>query len=154
MSAFAPFQPSATPTWDDETPQKQPDTESVASVASVAKCREGIARMAALPCPLTMERRAWITLVDDFQAFAAEWLDHALTIGWTPTDLFGWHRNPAAHRVDQRGLVTFVAGRPVDAVEPDRAVIRNRIGPPNVFYRNFDRPLAKLAWDVFANGGR
>jgi len=149
MTGFAQFEIPGASLWQGETEQKQRPTESVASVASVARCREGVARMQQMRVPPAFGKAEWVLFIDDCRAFLAEWIDEAMTIGWTANELFGWPSSPYARRLDLRGLVTLLRGRRVAALNSRAAVISNRIGPPNVFRRDFDLSTARLAWDVF-----
>lgn len=95
----------------------------------------------------------WHTLLKDMRAFATDWLDTALSCGWSMPDLFGCHPNLRARRWGLAGFVLMIDGREVESISADRILIANRLGAPNAFYRQSpgcsgvtDRSSCALIW--------
>lgn len=120
----------------------------------VTQAQAAIARMEQTNRPDQLTERQWHVLLKDVRYFADQWLDIALTCGWTLRDLFG---SPVlgTTRLDLVGVALALKGRHIQSIDPDRIVITNRVGPANVFYRQspgcsapFARDQARLIWEA------
>lgn len=131
----------------------RPVLSPVASVATVAGWREGIAFMLALPMRAGYGIRRWQRLQRGFKDFDKRWLEKAHALGWTSRDLFGCYRNPKAGRLDCNGLVYGLDGLKLLELHADHAVIEaeKRLGHRYTFRRAYGpSPEALLCWHVFA----
>ncbi len=95
----------------------------------------------------------WHVLLKDMRTFATDWLETALSCGWSMSDLFGCYPDLRAHRWGLAGLVLMIDGREVESISADRILIANRLGTPNAFYRQSpgcsgvtDRSSCAMIW--------
>jgi hypothetical protein len=73
----------------------------------------------------------WQHAVDDGRRLIIQWGEQAEALGWTADDLFGLHdppERPASNyrrlsRYDATGLIWLLHGRPIVALNAERAVI-------------------------------
>ena len=86
----------------------------------------------------------WQQAVTDGRRFIVQWGAQAEELGWTTEDLFGLHEPPERpatnyrrlSRYDATGLIWFLHGRPVVALNADSAVIGIAGGGRLTFYRH------------------
>ncbi len=139
---------SAAPAWTEPTIPDAVIADAVASVATVARCREGVAKIADAPIPAWSSKGPWNRLVRDAKTFSDLWLERAVECGWSVNEMFGMNPKPDARRVDLLGLVPLISGRDILALDAFSAVIRNPIGDAGRYYLGFDRSAAVPLWDV------
>lgn len=87
------------------------------------------------------------------QAFLQGWVKQAAALGWTEIDLFGVHPKAAEARIDCKGLIPILAGRPILAITRDECVIDVGDGRRLTFYRANHNVYgeAKPIWEVAAS---
>lgn len=132
----------------------EPVAASKPSGLSVEEIHDAIDTMAQQARPDHLSERNWHCLLKDLHTVAEHWLDIALGCGWTPLHLFGCPA-PGSRRMGRAGLAVLLDGRPIESIDAERIVITNRIGAPNVFYRQppgcsepIDMTGAVLIWDA------
>lgn len=132
------------------------DARSVATVASVATCREGVRKLAALPQPGGIGPLEWKTLVADAQMFERCWLEQAVACGWTVEEMFGCPPRPASSRVDCMGIVPLLGGFPIGELDERSATIVTRRQVIQRYYLypwpgsyRFDRSAAAPIWIAY-----
>uniref|UniRef100_UPI0035CAD6C8 hypothetical protein n=1 Tax=uncultured Sphingomonas sp. TaxID=158754 RepID=UPI0035CAD6C8 len=98
---------------------------SVADVASVAGWEHGVATLVEGRVPLGIGRIEWKRLVLDARQVMRLWGRDLHKAGWSVCDVFGVEPNMSHRRVDRLGLVAFVSGGEVEAIDSDTAVTRH-----------------------------
>ena len=154
MAEFKRFDPDQ---WEPET-----EVEGVAKVAKAAKVEPSLATLAGLaalpgmlsagitslgecPCPQRMDATAWASAVRDAKALGNDgWALQALSLGWSPLDLFGAVTDPTGDP-DGDGLAVKLAGRKVLAICASFATVQNgEHGRAFIYRRTNDG--ARLLW--------
>jgi len=118
---------------------------SVTRVTSVAPYAGALAAVER-ECPRGVAPERWQHCLLDARAFLGQWVDQALALGWTDTDLFGLpepgrqlrSRNDRLERYDTTGLLWLLQGRQVVALTEVTAAIQGATGV--MIYRRFNKP--------------
>lgn len=111
----------------------------------------GLARLAGMACPRDVDPAAWSETVRDAVVLAEEgWAYQALSLGWSPLDLFGavTGRDDDPHA---DGLAVWLSGRKLRALSAIAATAVDAAGARHCF----NRPRAtgaRLLWEL--GGGR
>ena len=110
---------------------------------------QGVAHLLAAPPHPAWTDKGWRVLQADALAFIRDWASQAHGLGWKPLGLFGVHPTAPVARLDAKGLVLLLGGRPVVALTEDSAAIRTGAGG-TLTYRRHPRPPAGrcLVWDL------
>lgn len=164
MAEFKRFDPER---WE---PEQEPETEAegAAKVAKAAKVEGGLASLATLAtlpgtigagiasldegrCPTRANASEWAAVVRDAKRLAEEgWASQALSLGWTPLDLFGAVTDPAGDP-EADGLAVKLNGRRVLALCASFATVEN--GPnARVFIYRGTNEGARLIWVLGSRG--
>ena len=116
--------------------------------APVEWCQGVADLLAAAPHPAWTDK-GWKTLQDDALAFLRQWAGQAHRLGWDGLDLFGAHPTAPVARMDAKGLVAMLGGRPVVAMAEDSAVIKATSGGTLTYRRHPCPPAGRcLVWDL------
>ena len=97
----------------------------VADVASVAVWSAGVATLIEGRVPPGIGRVEWLHLVRDAGQLMRLWGHDLHAAGWSACDVFGVEPNLSHRRVDRLGLVAFIGGGEVEAIDRDTAVTRH-----------------------------
>jgi hypothetical protein len=93
--------------------------------------------------------KCWQTFVDDIARFLyGGWAEKALTLGWSPSDLFGADRDRPFARLDKQGLCWFIKGGRLVGLSSDAAVIETCSGARHTYRRKPTAEGRALAWDL------
>mgnify|MGYP005990349791 CR=1 FL=1 len=76
-----------------------------------------------------------LVIADALKVFENGWANHAASLGWSETDLFGVHPHASEERLDCKGLIPGLAGRRILAITRDDARIDSGNGAFLTFYR-------------------
>lgn len=137
------------------------DTKRAVTVPSRSDPRIGEAhaaldRLECMRAPKSMSEEQWFELLKDLRHVASNWLDVALSCGWSLTDLFGCPPGLRG-RVGLMGVAVLLKGRQIESVDRDAISIGNRLGPANLYRRHspaasepFDMRGSELIWDVIS----
>lgn len=134
-------------------PQSNPP---VASVASVADWRRGLAAFARLPQPSGWSDRAWRVLKADASSLGQLWAEEMIGFGWTIPEIFGWNPKPWTSAVEPCGIVRLLNGRPIGTISHEAVTITQVRGADMTFRRQmpgctpFDRSSAMPIWLAFS----
>ncbi|MBB4857179.1 hypothetical protein HNO88_000486 [Novosphingobium chloroacetimidivorans] len=141
-----------------EQPQEPPPSLPRALDQRLADAQSAIDALECQAQPHGLSEARWYELLKDLRHVSDQWLDLGLGCGWSLLDLFGCPPTLSG-RVGLMGVVVLLRGRSIESIDQDRIVIANRLGPPNVFYRQspgvsvpFDRSGARLVWDILNQG--
>ncbi|MEH3121999.1 MAG: hypothetical protein PGN16_08475 [Sphingomonas phyllosphaerae] len=127
---------------------------TVAGVATVADWERGVAAARAMRCPTGANAREWRATVAAAAHLLRLWGSDLIALGWSTLDVWGSELDPAARRLDRLGLVHFVAGAVVEAVDSDSALILHS-GKDRLTYRRRRMvPGAVPLWAVGAGASR
>lgn len=97
----------------------------IAAVATVANWEDGVASLIEGRVPLGTNRIEWKGLVSDARQLMRLWGHDLHSAGWSTCDVFGVEPTMSHRRVDRLGLVGFVSGGEVEAIDRDSAVTRH-----------------------------
>lgn len=120
---------------------------AVADVASVANWTIGIERLSGARCPAELNPATWRGLVMDARMLLQNWGGDLISMGWTTLEVFGVNRSPAARRLDVPGLIYFLKGRQVEAIDADTALIRENRRDTMTFQRRLVAPGGVPIWN-------
>ena len=110
---------------------------------------EGVANLLAAPPHPAWTDKSWTVLQRDAERFLKEWAAQAHRLGWEPLDLFGAHPTAPVARMDAKGLVLLLHGRPVVALAEDGAAIRTGSGGALTYRRHPCPPAGRcLVWEL------
>jgi TubC N-terminal docking domain len=77
------------------------------------------------------------------------WLERALDLGWTVTDLFGCDQRAPWHRLDRAGLFLLIGGHEIVKLSADNAALRTSTGSVLRYRRRPPpRPPVALLWEL------
>jgi hypothetical protein len=96
---------------------------------------EGFARLVVAPPPAGFSPERWWAVVDDAARFLDDWGRKAATVGWSALDVFGVSMQPPRMRSEMAGLLPFIAGGTVVAINWCSATIRSPTGDEVVWLR-------------------
>jgi hypothetical protein len=171
VSACAPATVATVATVEPEsaisaTPQNQP-TETVAGIATVAgahlqteffaarsstdpkEWQRSIASLDIDHPPEDVPFRRWQTFVSGAARFlAGPFAEQAAALGWTALDLFGCDDRKPFARIDQMGLVWFVAGHRIVMISESAAVLETATGSRQTYRRRPAGPGRVLVWEI------
>ena len=130
-----------------------PEASRVAVPAAVpAEWVQGVARLAAMPCPARFPGARWTLVVGDAEAFLDGWGAVARRLGWPAWELFGCHRREPWGRIQGMGLVLLLKGNEIAAMTPSEAVIRTGTGARQTYRCKLADPLLPaercLVWEL------
>ena len=112
---------------------------------------QGVADLLVKPPHPAWTEEAWKALQDDALAFLQEWAAQAHGLGWNGLDLFGAHPTAPVARMDGKGLVLLLQGRPVVALTEDSAAIKTESGGSLAFRKHPAPPAGRrLIWELSA----
>lgn len=112
-----------------------------------ASVQLGLERLAAMAAPRLRTPEAWPEVVADAQRLVSDgWAATALSLGWTPLDLFGAVFD-ADGDPDGDGLAVRLCGRKVLALCPTFATVSDGPGARSFLHRPCASG-ARLLWDV------
>lgn len=104
-------------------------------------------RASRMPCPSRVDPRQWREVVVDCQRLVLDgWALHALSLGWSPLDLFGAVPD-ASGDPDADGLAVRLAGRKVLAICASFATVADADGGRTFLYRG-NNTSARLLWEL------
>jgi hypothetical protein len=111
---------------------------------------EGFARLCQMPRPAAILPARWRELVDNAGLFIDRWAIQAASLGWSPADIFGCHRQAPLARYDLQGLVFVIGSGEVVAITALSATIRTRGGAPQTYRRTPPTPGERAAavWEL------
>lgn len=112
-----------------------PPATQVADIATVASWRAGVETLMASRPPANFTPQAWKILVADAQMLLRTWGKDFADLGWTTLEVFGVNRSPAHRRLDIPGVLTFLRGNMVEAIDRDTALIRVNANDTHTFHR-------------------
>jgi hypothetical protein len=104
--------------------ERHTEFEERAALIEVGAClprawAEAFARLELMPRPASIHEERWRQIIDDAGRFLDRWGRQAAGLGWSEHDVFG--TDPV---LEPAGLVRMIMGGTVEAITPDRAVIR------------------------------
>jgi hypothetical protein len=108
---------------------------------------EGFARLVVAPPPAGFSPETWRAVVDDAARFLDDWGRKAATVGWSALDVFGVSTQPPRMRSEMAGLLPFIAGGTVVAINWCSATIRSPAGDEVVWLRR-SQPGAVAVWEL------
>jgi hypothetical protein len=77
------------------------------------------------------------------------WLERALALGWTASDLFGCDRRAPWHRLDRAGLVLLTGEHEIVELSEDVAALRTSTGSTLRYRRRSPaKPPMALLWEL------
>ena len=110
---------------------------------------QGTAALLAAPPHPAWTDKGWRVLQRDAERFLKDWAGQAHRLGWDGLDLFGAHPTAPVARMDGKGLVLLLGGRPVAALAEDSAVIKATSGGALTYRRHRCPPAGRcLVWDL------
>ena len=110
---------------------------------------QGTADLQVAPPHPAWTDKGWKTLQDDALRFLQQWAGQARRLGWDALDLFGVLPTAPVARMDGKGLVLLLGGRPVAALAEDSAAIRATSGGTLTYRRHPCPPAGRcLVWDL------
>ena len=110
---------------------------------------QGVADLLAAPTHPAWTEETWKALQDDALTFLRGWASQAHGLGWEALDLFGAYPTASVARVDGKGLVLLLQGRPVVALTEDSAVIKTVSGGSLTFRKHPAPPAGRqLVWNL------
>lgn len=83
----------------------------------------------------------------DARMLLQNWGADLIGMGWTTLEVFGVNRNPASRRLDVPGLIHFLHGRQVEAIDADTALIRENRRDTMTFQRRLVAPGGVPIWN-------
>ena len=122
--------------------------EPVATVASVASWTAGVDAMQAARVMPNLYHGQWRAVVRDALSFLQNWADDAVAAGWTTLDVFGVNPDPSHGRYDRLGLILMLAGRPIQSLDSETALIGPARQAPTTFRRRLRTGGAVPLWEV------
>jgi hypothetical protein len=123
------------------------DAACVASVASVA-WDDGVAMLREHRPPVGADPAEWRRLVMDARKLNAHWGDDLRHLGWTAVEVFGVEPNPAHRRLDRLGLLAFISGGAVEAIDADSVVTLHAGKDRLVYQRKLRASGAVPIWQL------
>lgn len=125
-----------------------PSTPCVATVATVARWKEGVLSLETGPRAIGIAPREWRRLVADAQLTLRAWGYELAEAGWTTLEVFGTNANPLHRSMTKVGLVGMLGGNVVESVSADAARIRHNRKDCTTFYRRLITPGGVPIWDL------
>lgn len=114
-----------------------------------AEWREGLDRLAVMPCPSDIPPERWQQAIDDAVRFAQQFGPQAHSFGWSTGQLFGVHQVAPIGRLDSAGLVLLLRDRELVTIDKDKATIKTASGKYLSFYRNaVNVREGRLLWEA------
>jgi hypothetical protein len=112
-----------------------------------ASVRDGLVALGKLAAPRLCRPELWPQAVTDAQRLASDgWATQALSLGWSPLDLFGAVPDPAGDAHGD-GLAVWLSGRKVLALSAEAAAVLNGEAGRSYFLRP-RAPGARLLWEL------
>jgi hypothetical protein len=108
---------------------------------------EGFARLVVAPPPAGLSLETWWAIVDDAARFLDDWGRKAATVGWSALDVFGVSMQLPRMRSEITGLLPFIAGGTVVAINWCSATIHSPTGDEVVWLRR-SHPGAVAVWEL------
>ncbi len=110
---------------------------------------QGFLQLDPFCAPRDVPRPHWLRFIGDFRDFLQSgWAEKAHALGWSSLDLFGCHPTRPYARLDQKGLLWLLQGRPIVALTDTIAMIDVGRDDHHSFNRQLVRDEAVLAWEV------
>jgi hypothetical protein len=110
---------------------------------------KGFARLHPDRPPGDVPPRSWQTFVDDCGRFLDTWAAETSALGWDPLELFGCDGDKPFARIDQMGLLWFVAGGRIVSISMSAAVIaRPTTGARQTYRPKKGNPERALVWEL------
>ncbi len=138
---------SATPKATHSCGLQGGDAGDVAHVATVA-WDDGVALLREHRPPIGADPAEWRRLVLDARKLNAHWGDDLRHLGWTAVEVFGVEPNPAHRRLDRLGLLSFISGGAVEAIDADSVVTLHAGKDRLVYQRKLRSSGAVPIWQL------
>jgi hypothetical protein len=108
---------------------------------------EGLNLLRTMPAPRGFPAAQWSNAVRQAILFASNWGASALSLGWSPVELFGLHPIAPHARHDAKGLAFAQSdAAQIVAITETSAVLKTISGAELRFYRKLHPRDAVLAW--------
>ncbi|MBB3347335.1 hypothetical protein [Sphingomonas sp. BK069] len=146
--------PVATPKTADFCGVEAGDEPIVAGVASVANWQRGIDLLRGQRCPAGANPKEWRDTVAAASHLFRLWGSDLFEAGWSTLDVWGSEPDPAHRRVDRLGLVHFVIGAQVEAIDSESATILHSGKDRLTYTRRQKVPGAVPLWSVAVGESR
>lgn len=140
----------------DKRAGSEPETGAIVPIVPFVTAlpptvRDGLAALARLAAPRLCRPELWPRVVADALRLATDgWATQALSLGWSPLDLFGAVPDPAGDPHGD-GLAVWLSGRKVVALTADGAAVLNGDTGRTYFLRP-RAPGAVLIWALGRGG--
>jgi len=129
-----------------------PPASTCAAAGVPAEWVQGVAKLAATPCPARFPATKWPQVMMDAAPFLERWAAQAAALGWPAWELFGCHRRAPWGRIQGMGLVLLLQGDEIAALTATEAVIRTPTGAHQTYRRKPADPLhpaeRSLVWEL------